>query len=154
MSFLQIALFGPFQVHLAGEVVTHFKTAKVQALLAYLAVESDQPHARDALTGLFWPEQPEATARLNLRQALHRLRLVIPPAYLLATRPTIQFNPDSDYSLDVTTFTRLMTACHRHPHPNLATCRSCLAQLQQAIALYRGDFLADFFLVDSPAFEE
>jgi predicted ATPase/DNA-binding SARP family transcriptional activator len=154
MPRLEISLLGPFRVHLQGEAVTHFKTAKVQALLAYLAVEADRPHARDALTGLLWPEQPEAAARLNLRQTLHRLRQVIPPAYLLATRPTIQFDPHSDYSLDVTTFTKLMTACQNHLHPNLATCQPCLAQLQQAIALYRSDFLANFFLVDSPAFEE
>ncbi|MDY7229291.1 BTAD domain-containing putative transcriptional regulator [Hyalangium rubrum] len=45
---------------------------KSAALLAYLALEG--PTARWKLSGLLWPESPEATARGNLRQLLKRLR--------------------------------------------------------------------------------
>jgi len=154
MSELEIALLGPFQVRLAGNLVAHFATTKVRALLAYLAVENDCLHRRETLAGLLWPEQPESAARLSLRQTLFKLRQVIPPAYLLTSRQTVQFDPNSDYRLDVMTFTALMNDCHRHPHTNPATCRPCLERLQQAVALYRGDFLADFSLADSAAFEE
>ncbi|NJN98762.1 MAG: AAA family ATPase [Anaerolineales bacterium] len=154
MPELEIALLGPFQVRLAGEGVSHFATLKVQALLAYLAVEAAYPHSRETLAALLWPEQPEELARLSLRQTLFKLRQVILPAYVTSSRQTIQFNPHSDYSLDVATFTTLINACHRHPHPNLGNCPSCLAQLQTAVALYRGDFLTDFFLADSAPFEE
>ena len=42
----------------------------------------------------------------------------------------------------------------RHPHRRLADCPACLAQLEEAVALYRGDFLSGFSLRDSPSFEE
>ncbi|MCB0167288.1 MAG: AAA family ATPase [Anaerolineae bacterium] len=154
MPMLEISLLGPLQVHLAGEVVSHFNTAKVQALLAYLAVESHHPQPREALAELFWPEQSEATARINLRQTLHRLRQIIPSAFWRITRQTIQFNLDSDYDLDVGDFTGLITACRRHPHFELGGCQPCLTRLHQAVRLYRGDFLADFSVADSANFEE
>lgn len=153
-SNLEICLLGPFQVHLSDKPINDFASAKVQALLAYLAVEAQYAQPRAKLAGWFWPEQPEPAARLNLRQTLFSLRQVIPPIYLLTTPQTIQFSPDSDYRLDVTRFTELVTGCRRHPHPNIVTCQPCVARLEQAVELYRGDFLADFYIEDSPAFEE
>ena len=47
------------------EPVTAFASNKVRALLAYLAVEADRPHRREALAGLLWPEQPEAKASMT-----------------------------------------------------------------------------------------
>ena len=44
-------------------------------MLAYLAVESAQPHSREALLGLLWPDLPEADARNNLRVTWSQLRL-------------------------------------------------------------------------------
>jgi predicted ATPase/DNA-binding SARP family transcriptional activator len=154
MPALQLALLGPIQVFLAGQPLRPFPISKVQALLAYLAVEVQTPHARDTLIGLLWPEYTTESARQNFRQALFRLRQTIPPDYLLATNQTVQFNAASDYRLDVTTFTDLITACRRHAHPDLTTCAECSERLEQAVALYRGEFLAGFFLDDSPAFEE
>ena len=55
---------------LDSQPIAGFESNKVRALLAYLAIETDRPHSRDELVGLLWPEQPDATARANLRQAL------------------------------------------------------------------------------------
>jgi DNA-binding SARP family transcriptional activator len=154
MPAFRLALLGPLQLYLAGNLVTQFPTAKVQALLAYLAVEAQTPHARDTLIGLFWPDYTPESARQNLRQTLFRLRQVVPPELLLVTNQTVQFNPAGDYRLDVTTFTDLITACHRHAHAEHTACADCSECLQQAVELYRGDFLTGFFLNDSPAFEE
>lgn len=60
-----------------GRPVTHFPTTKVQALLAYLAVEVQSAHTRDALLGLFWAEYSTPSARQNLRKTLQRLRRLI-----------------------------------------------------------------------------
>ena len=45
---------------------------KALGLLVYLAV-TGQPHSRDALAALFWPEARSGQARTNLRTLLHRL---------------------------------------------------------------------------------
>jgi predicted ATPase/DNA-binding SARP family transcriptional activator len=159
MGQLALSFLGPWQVTLAGEANPNFKYDKVRALLAYLALESDRPHRREALMGLLWPELPETAARNNLRQVLVTLRQAIgdrtaDPPYLLTSRATIQFNPDSDFWLDVATFTSLLDACQRHAHRSPDSCKVCAWRRQQAVELYRGPFLADFYLPDSVAFEE
>ena len=111
MAHLSLSLLGPFQVTLDGQPVTSFKSNKVRALLAYLAVEADRPHRREVLAGLLWPDWPDRDALSNLRYALSNLRRVIgdrtaEPPFLLITRDTLQFNTASDHSLDVADFER------------------------------------------------
>ena len=89
MAHLSISLLGSFQVTLDGEPVTGFESARVRALLAYLAVESDRPHRRETLAGLLWPNWPDRSARTNLRRALSNLRKAIQdhsaiPPYLMS----------------------------------------------------------------------
>ena len=159
MAKLAISLLGPFQATLGGQPITGFKYDKVRALLVYLAVEHERPHEREALLGLLWPDLPEEAARNNLRQTLLKLREAIgdrtaQPPFLLTSRPALQFNSQSDYWLDVTAFTELLTACARHTHPNPPSCKACAGRRRAAVALYKGDFLAEFFLPDSNQFDE
>jgi predicted ATPase/DNA-binding SARP family transcriptional activator len=159
MAHLALALLGPLQITLDARPVSGFDYDKVRALLAYLAVEADRAHRRDALAGLLWPDQPDQAAHNSLRQALATLRRAIGEQaaavpVLQITREAVQFNQASDHDLDMAAFTTLLAACERHPHRHPATCLSCARRLQQAVALYRGDFLAQFYLPDSIPFEE
>ncbi len=160
MFRLTISLLGSLQVILDGEPVTDFATDKARALLAYLVVEADHPHRRDALAGLLWPDQPQRKARHNLRQALSYLRQAMGDRddtltpFLLTSRETIQFNPDCGHWLDVATFEALVEACREHRHRSLETCLSCIRRMEQMVELYRGEFLEQFFLSDSSSFEE
>ena len=108
MTSLSLNFLGPFQVTLDEIPATDFRSDKVRALLAYLAMEADQPHRREALAGLFWPDMSDRTARKNLRLSIHRLRQTLAdleenPDYLFVTRETVQFNL-ADCWLDVDTF--------------------------------------------------
>src|SRR5437879_7106005 len=110
MARLSLCLLGPVQVSLDGRAVTAFKYDKVVALLAYLVLEADRPHRREALAGLLWPEQTEDAARTSLRQALSHLRRALgdataAPPSLLVERETVQFNQAGDYWLDVAALT-------------------------------------------------
>ena len=159
MTRLSLSLLGPFEVLLDREPVTDFATDKARALLAYLAVEADRPHRRDALAGLLWPDQPQRKARQNLRQALSYLRQAIGDQdevvpFLLVSRETIQFNTASDHWVDVVAFTDLVRACQGHRHRRLGMCLPCLRRMEQMATLYRGEFLEQFFLSDSDLFEE
>ena len=49
MPKLLLSLLGLFRVELAGEPLVHIASVRVRALLAYLAVERDRPHARESL---------------------------------------------------------------------------------------------------------
>ena len=151
MGHLAIRLLGPLQVTLDGNPVTAFESDKVRALLAYLVVESNRPHRREALAGLLWPEWSERAARANLRRALSNLRKTIgdhhaTPPFLHISRQAIGFNRASNAWCDVTAFTALLEPAEA---PERTTC-----QLEEAVDLYRGDFLAGFSIGDSAAFEE
>lgn len=151
MAGLSIRLLGGFQVDNEGEPILGFKSDRVRALLAFLAVENDRPHPRDYLAWLLWPDSPNKVACTNLRSILANLRKVIndphvSPAFLLINRQTIQMNKVSDHWLDVSAFessaaeTRI-DAAH-------------LDHLEEAIGLYKGPFLNGFSIGNSAPFEE
>ncbi len=144
MARLILSFLGPFRVTLDGNPAAAFESNKVRALLAYLAVESDRPHARDSLAGLLWPDYPDRSALANLRSALANLRGAIgdrdaEPPYLLITRSDVQFNVASDHVLD----TAVLQG---------AAARS-IEELEAIADIYQGDFLDGFSLADSPPFE-
>src|SRR5215216_3863128 len=124
MSTLELSLLGTFHAALDGSAVTGFRTDKMRAMLAYLCVEAAHPHRREALMGLLWPDQPEKTASINLRQALFRLRQLLgeqgeqgdgdTQGFLLITPLTVQFNLASNYRLDATAFADLVASCRAH----------------------------------------
>ena len=156
MARLTVWLLGPFQVTLDGQPATAFATDKVRALLAYLAVEAGQPHRREKLASLLWPDHHEKLARTNLRSTLARLRTSIrdrepAPPLLHITHQALQLNPEAGIRVDVAAFTQLVEASLR---PAWDSENAPISQLEQAVALYRGPFLEGFSLPDSPLFEE
>jgi DNA-binding SARP family transcriptional activator len=159
MSHLTLSTFGTLRVALDGTPITSFATDKVRALLVFLAVEATYPHRRETLAHLLWPDLPDRDARHNLSQALWHLRQALAERdsatpLLLMSRDTVQFNPRRSLSVDVTEFTRLLSACDTCTATTLATCAVCLPRLQQAAALYQGDFLAHLTLGDDSPFDE
>jgi len=115
MPQLEITTLGAFKVNLDGQSLTAFRTDKVRTLLVYLAVGSHQPFRREALAGIFWADHSAAEARNNLRQALYRLRETIQDQgtdspSLLVTPNEIQFDPGSDFNLDVDQFSAHLAA--------------------------------------------
>ena len=150
-----MSLLGPWQLHHRAKPDPKEPRRKEQGLLAYLAVEADQPHSRDSLVGLFWPEMPAADARNNLRVALSRLKQHLANDTLLeTTRHTVAFTPTDQFWLDVRHFLSLIKQSETHNHPTLSACRPCQTALRQALELYQGEFLTGFFLEDCLAFEE
>ena len=158
MAGRHIYLFGAFQMTLAGDPDTTLRSDKARALLAYLVVEHGQPHRRERLAGLLWPDYPEPAARANLRRALADLRQAIndqqaAPPYFHITRETIEFNTASDAWVDVSEFAALLKPDAAQAADPASTNRAT-SRLAEAVALYRGPFLEGFSVADGPTFEE
>lgn len=160
MVRLSLFVLSPFEARLDGELL-NFATHKAEALLVYLALESDRVHRRDVLAGLLWPDQPKASAFHNLRQALSHIRQALPHPYrnnetsfIIADRETLCFAMHSDVEVDFKGFEALYSACSAHPHRRLGACRPCLERLEAAVNLYRGAFLENFPLDGGEGFED
>ena len=158
MARLELYFLGQFQVMMGGEPLTEFRSQKERALLAYLAAEAGRTHAREMLAGLLWPEVPDRTARSNLRLTLHRLRKSLndlsgDPCILEVEHDTLRFNPH-DCWRDFSTFTQLIDEVDDHTHASPQDCPACHEMLEQAAALYQGEFLQGFYVDDSQAFSE
>jgi DNA-binding SARP family transcriptional activator len=130
MKALRLALLGPFQARLSGGRAVRIHRRKARILVAYLAMRAGERLPRETLVELLWSDAAPARARHNLRQTLTVLRrdlsgLQAPPSLLGGE--SLRLSP-SLVRLDVTRFERL---AHR----------GNVRSLEQAQALYRGDFL-------------
>lgn len=140
-SFLELQLLGAPQLRLNAQSLHHLLTGKPLALLLYLAV-TGQPHTRDVLATLLWSELSIQQARNNLRYVLPILRRVVAP-YVSITKQTISFNRQAAYWQDVEVLRTTL-------QDNLSVVET--EQLQSALALYQGEFLAGFRVRNAPAF--
>ena len=147
---VKLFLLGPFRAERGGRPLTAFKSDKVRALLAYLAVERETAHHRDVLAGMLWPESTSSNALALLRDVLSNLRLILgdrdaESPIVRVRRSTLQLNPNAldegMFWLDIAALSKILAD----------TCGE--EELEQAVTLYRGDFLEGFTLPNSPDFE-
>lgn len=132
---LRVSLLGAPSIQ-AGRTRIATDTRKATALLAYLALTSGPQH-RAHLAALLWPEAGEERARGALRRTLSVLRSALGDRWIVADGETIRLDR-TDLRVDVEEVRAALAAGRR----------------DEAVALYRGDFLAGFSLRDSPAFDE
>ena len=150
MRRLELSFFGRFQAVVDGEPLAGFRTAKVQALLIYLAAEPHTPHRRETLMTLLWPGMPEHAARHNLRQIIYNLRRTFPDLspngermvegelkvpVLLANRQITQLNPTADISSDAARFAALLKRIEIHDHLDILLCPGCYKDLTEVAGL-------------------
>jgi len=152
MSTLDITLFGLPRAERAGAPVT-FHRHQTLALLAHLAA-TDQPHSRDALAALFWPELDESEAHAALRRGLYDLGRTTGKEWLAVDRACVTLRPTAGLRVDVRRFCSLVKGVAGHGHAAGPLCDDCLAALTEAAEIFRGDFLAGFSLRGSPEFDD
>lgn len=150
MSGLKLVLFGPPRVELNNAPVD-IKRRKALAMLLYLAV-SRQPHSRDALATLFYPDYSQSRARAYLRRDLAVLNTSLAGNWLDTDRDTVELK--NKFWVDVSRFRDLTAEGQRHDHPAKEICPACVSLFKEAAALYTDDFLAGFTLRDCPEFDD
>ncbi|MDP9364030.1 MAG: AAA family ATPase [Chloroflexota bacterium] len=134
-----------------GGVPVDVDTRKAIALAAYLAL-SRQRQSRDVLAALLWPEYEEG--RAALRRTLSVLKKALGEGSLDVDRASVGLDWNGHPWVDVDLFQRRLAERLAHRHPETETCPACLKSLKEAVALYRGDFLAGFTLRDCPDFDD
>jgi DNA-binding SARP family transcriptional activator len=142
---LQIKLLGDFSLAHDDVQVTGINAARLQSLLAYLILHPHTPQSREHLAFLFWPDSAETQALNNLRKGLHHLRHQLPEAdqFIHGDAKTVQWLPDSPFTLDVLEFEReLDSARQSHALGDASAMRSHLAS---AVNLYKGDLLSSCY---------
>ncbi len=138
---LAISLLGGFQARVGASTI-RLPTRKTQALLAYLALHPGQPHDREKIQGLLWPDAPPRQAQASLRQTLFTLRKTLPgtsAAALLTTATTVALDA-SHLSVDVAILERHVGADTREA-------------LEGVASLYAGHLL-EAFVVDEAPFDQ
>jgi len=106
------------------------------ALLIYLAVASPRGfHSRDFLMSLFWPELDEIRARNSLRQAVFTLRSALGPEIVSGRGKGDLGLGSQPLWCDAVAFDEAVES----------------GDLQSAVELYQGDFLAGFHFAEASA---
>ena len=140
MATLTLQLFGRPDIRLDGVPVTGLNN-KALAIVYYLAA-TRQTHSREMLAGLLWSDYTEQRARGNLRVELGKLRPFLAP-HLTIQRSSVAIDYSSSPHIDINIFENNLN----QPEPSAD-------QIEAAVALYRGEFLADFSVKGAPLFEE
>jgi DNA-binding SARP family transcriptional activator len=149
LSEIRLFLLGAPRIERDGSPVD-LDTRKAIALVAYLAIEG-QTFRRDSLAGLLWPEHGGDQARGALRRTLSTLKKGMGGEGVEADRATVGLT-NGAVQTDATEFRRLIEQSQvpfSEGDPD-----ACLALVECAIELYRGDFMAGFSLRDSVDFED
>ena len=136
---LRVLALGRARVEVGGEEVEHsdWKYAKVAELFFYLI--SHPPSTREKIGLDLWPEASHSQLRNALHSAMYRLRKALgPPDRVRFTGGRYTFDHTLPFNFDVADFeekTRKARQCAKEDPETAA------ALLEEAAALYRGDFL-------------
>jgi DNA-binding SARP family transcriptional activator len=142
MEQVNIQLLGTPRIY-AGSAPVALPRRRTRALLYYLSAEP-QPHSREEIAALIWPDLDPAKARRQLSDALADLRRTLGAGIVQADSETISWaGPPSD----VARLGALITDANRGP-------ADAAALLADASSLYAGEFLAGVHLDGAEAFEE
>jgi len=132
---LEIKSLGGLIFLVNGDNSTDIGSHKAQALIVYIAYEN-RPVNRNFLATFLWPESSQESASTSLRVALTALRKSFGD-YLEITRDTVFFKPVAKWNFDLHELNTYLAS----------------GQIEKALAVYHGDFLTGFQIMDSPPFE-
>ena len=151
MESLKLYWLGHPLVELKGRVIK-LETRKAVALFAYLSLHPGECQ-REILATMFWQEGNQQKALANLRRTLSSLNSSL-PGWIKADRESIALKRNGKLWMDVETFHQLLSHLKEHRHPEDEVCDECLSTLDEAVELYRGDFMEGLNLTDAPNFDD
>lgn len=141
---LAVRLLGPFELTIGGQRVRDWRGQRTQSLAQFLSAHRQRSVPRDELIAAVWPDVDEDDGRHRLHQAVYELRRTlhaIDPGRspIVCIDGGYRVDHEVPVWVDVEEFDDLMSAASR----SFSAQRSgeAIALGQQALQLYRGDFL-------------
>lgn len=163
---IRLRLFGALEAELREGTAIRIDSRKAQALLAYL-VRQRRPQGREHIAVLFWSNLTGTRARRNLSRELSLLNTCLPDCFQCDYH-ALAWAAGADVWVDASVLERLAAdpavlaergarsgqtdADRRQPRPQ-ELAAPLAARLAEAVELYRGEFLAGFYVDDCPEFE-
>ncbi len=126
---LRVLALGDLMVEVDGQPVDRIASHRARSLLAWLAVHPGL-HPRSRVAGVFWPDVLEESARSSLRTTLATLRRELGGSAARAvssSRESVGIEPCAEVQIDAQAFEQHLSR----------------GELEEAVALCRGDLLAD-----------
>jgi DNA-binding SARP family transcriptional activator len=114
--------------------ISEWGAAATRQLFFYLLTHPSR--SRDQIAAILWPELPASKVKANFHPTKYRLKRALGQEPLHFDGSHYQIHPRLDYWFDVKEFERLLEGSGPGRR---------MERLQQAVALYRGDFLEDYY---------
>ena len=149
MSRLTLRLFGLPRLELDGQPVVTDRR-KALALLIYLSLNG-LDYTREALATLLWPDQDTSHVLAYMRRTLWEIGQTFGPGWVRTERDIVGLYPDARAKMwiDVSRFRMLVAQSRARDNR-----QDIIPLLEEAVGLYRDDFLAGFALKDALLYEE
>jgi LuxR family maltose regulon positive regulatory protein len=145
---LRARFFGHFEMFCDDEAVPLRPNGKVLAILKYLLAHRTRPVSQDHLMGWLWPESSPKKARWSLNSAIHVLRKLLSSCspsptvnYILLEEGYYRLCPEVRVATDMEEFDlRYEEGCRLE---RAGRRQEAVAEYEEAIKLYRGDYLVE-----------
>jgi DNA-binding SARP family transcriptional activator len=135
---LRLVAFGATRVFRGEQALAEWPYAKVKELLFFLAAHPARTKAQIGLA--LWPDASPSQLRNSLGMALYHLRRALgQPDWVVFEAGQYRFNRSKHGWFDVDAFEVHLA----HVRAPVAAPEQTLAHLEQAVALYQGDFAED-----------
>jgi DNA-binding SARP family transcriptional activator len=148
LTIMQVYLFGNFQVHTSNDAELTLRPTAAR-LFAFLLLHRHQVHLREVVAESFWQNSEINRARRSLNTTLWQLRNTLdhqdnPQKMIItATQEQITINQEANLWLDVAAFDK--KARQGEAYFNAGQLAEAIQLLEEAIKLYQGDLLQNFY---------
>ncbi len=149
---LEIRTLGGLSIRRDGVPLPALASRKADALLVFLSYTRHE-HPREVLADFLWDEHPAGDTMANLRTVISSLRRHC-GSYLTVGRYSVSIGDPAQVWLDTVALEGSLAEARVQPKPTETALRHAMARVEQALDLYKGDFLAGFSARNSTSFEE
>lgn len=119
---------------------SEWRSNRAKELFFYLLCCGNE-QTREYITAALWPDLPPAKATSNFHINLYRARRAISPGLLTVEQGRYAINPAVNIWLDVIEFEKHLSEAEKVPQIT----KNAASNLQQAIELYSGTFMEEFY---------